>query len=38
LKRVVPGGRHDLLSGFASDAAGLGFTLGGLIFGRRRKA
>jgi hypothetical protein len=26
--------RHDLSSGIASDASGLGFTLGGLIFGR----
>ena len=32
------GNRHDLLSGIASDASGLGFTLGGLIFGRWRKA
>jgi hypothetical protein len=30
--------RHDLLFGIASDASGLGFKLGGLIFGRWRKA
>jgi hypothetical protein len=28
----VPGGRHDLLDGVASDASRLGFTLGGLVF------
>jgi hypothetical protein len=34
----MPGGRHDLLSGVASAASGLGLTFGGLVFGRWRKA
>ena len=34
----MPGGRQGLLAGVASDASGLGFTLGGLVFGRWRKA
>ena len=38
LKRSRRQSRHDLSSGIASEAAGLGFTLGGLIFGRWRKA
>jgi len=34
----MPGGQRGLLAGVASDASGLGFTLGALVFGRWRKA